>query len=150
MFDKESMRLNTSCIYREFSMSNFYTTTHKLNLAKSVIANFCGDKTELGLNNPDLKAIQKMERKYNKSKGSYCDLSDFCIRLSDIPHLHYRLMLAINWLEQVTEVPVKARSGFYKSVYSDKQGIANIEYFITVDRYIHLLFIELDIKEIYK
>jgi hypothetical protein len=130
-------------------MSDFYTTEHKLNLAKSVIANFCGDMTALGLNNPDLKAIQKMERKYNKSNGHYCDLSDFCIRLSDIPDLHYRLMLNIDWLDHITEASIKSQTGFYKSVFSDKPGSTKIEHFITVDKYIHLLFIELSIKDIY-
>lgn len=127
-----------------------YTTKSKLNLAKCVIADFCGDITALGHNNPDFKAIQKMEQKYNKSKGRHCDLSDFCIRLSDIPQVHYKLMVTINWLDHITEAPAKGQIGFYKSAYSDKQGITRVEHFITVDRYIHLLFIELNIKDIYK
>jgi len=127
-----------------------YTTEYKLNLAKNVIANFCGDITALGRSNPDCKEIQKMERKYTKSKGRYCDLSDFCIRLSDISQTHYKLMTTINWLDHITATPAKYQVGFYKSIYSDKQGIARVEYFITLDKYIQLLFIELNIKDIYQ
>jgi hypothetical protein len=127
-----------------------YTTEYKLNLAKSVIADFCGDVAALGRKYPDFKAIQKMERKYTKSKGRYCDISNFCIRLSDIPQPHYKLMVTINWLDHITASPAKDQMGFYKSVYSDKQGIARVEYFITLDKYIQLLFIELNIKEMYQ
>ncbi|MCC2624707.1 MAG: hypothetical protein K0R14_580 [Burkholderiales bacterium] len=127
-------------------MSNFYTTKYKLDLANSIIANFCGDKTQVGYNNSDLEAIHKIERKYNKSKGRYCDLSDFCIRLSEIPQVHYKLMISINWLNP-TEAPKK--SGFYKSASTDKQGITRLEHFITIDKYIQLLFIELNIRELY-
>jgi len=127
-----------------------YTTERKLNLARNVVADFCGNLTALGQNNPDFKEIQKIERKYSKSKGRYCDLSDFCIRLSDVPQTHYKLMVTINWLDQITAAPVKNQVGFYKSIYSDKQGMVRVEYFITVDKYIQLLFIELNIKEIYK
>ncbi|HLX54430.1 MAG TPA: hypothetical protein VKR58_10835 [Aquella sp.] len=127
-----------------------YTTEYKLNLAKSVIADYCGDTAALENKYPDFKAIQKMERKYTKSKGRYCDISNFCIRLSDIPEAQYKLMVTINWLNHITAAPAKNQVGFYKSVYSDKQGIARIEYFITLDKYIQLLFIELNIKEIYQ
>src|SRR6185437_6446923 len=127
-----------------------YTTERKLNLARNVVADFCGNLTALGQNNPDFKEIQKIERKYSKSKGRYCDLSDFCIRLSDVPQTHYKLMVTINWLDQISAAPVKNQVGFYKSIYSDKQGMVRVEYFITVDKYIQLLFIELNIKEIYK
>jgi hypothetical protein len=131
-------------------MSDFYTTKHKLNLAKSVISSFCGDKTALGYNNPDFKILQKMEHKYNKSQGRHYDLSDFCIRLTEIPETHYRLMVTINWLEHLSEAPVKEQAGFYQAAISDKPGITKVEHFITVDKYVQLLFIELGIKDIYK
>ena len=129
-------------------MSNFYTTESKLSLAKSFIAEFCGDKPVLKHQHPNLKAIQKMERKYNKSKGCCCDLSDFCIRISEIPKIHYKLMISINWLDQDTAAPTKV--GFYKSAYSYEQGATKVEHFITVDKYIQLLFIELNIRDLYK
>jgi|GEM_PF-1416977 len=131
-------------------MSNFYTPEYKLKLAKNIITNFCSDITGLGCNNQSLKEIQKIERRYNKSKGRYCDLSDFCIRLSDIPQIHYKLMTTVNWLDCITGTPVKKQTGFYKSAYCDKQGLTQVEHFITVDRYIQLLFIELNIRDMYK
>jgi hypothetical protein len=34
--------------------------------------------------------------------------------------------------------------------YCDKQGLTKVEHFITVDKYIQLLFIELNIRNMYK
>ncbi len=131
-------------------MANFYLTKRKLDLAKNIIADFCGDKTALGKCGSDLENIQELELKYNKSKRNFCDLSDFCLRLSDIPHIHYQLMISINWLKSITESPTKKQTGFYKSAFSYEKGATRIEHFITVDKYIKLLFIELNIKQLYK
>lgn len=131
-------------------MANFYSTKDKLGLAKNIIADFCGDLTASGCNSPDSKSMQKMEQKYNKSKGRYCDLSDFCIRLSEMPQLHYKLMVSISWLDCATETPAKDQAGFYQSFSSDKQGIAKVEYFITIDKDTQRLFIELNIRELFK
>ncbi|MCC2624297.1 MAG: hypothetical protein K0R14_170 [Burkholderiales bacterium] len=121
----------------------------KLKLAQNIIADYCNNKTMPEQYNPALKEMQELEKKYNKSKGRNCDLSDFCIRLSDIPQIHYELMISINWLNDVTEKPVKSQNGFYKSAYSYEQGVTRIEYFITVNKYIKLLFVELNILGLY-
>jgi hypothetical protein len=131
-------------------MNKSNQTKFKLELAKNIIADFCGDKTASGQHTQDLKEIQELEQRYNKSKGRYCDLSDFCLRLSDIPQVHYKLMISINWLNHVSEAPAKNQAGFYKSAYSYEQGATRVEHFITIDKYIQLLFIELNIKELYK
>lgn len=130
-------------------MADYYTTNQKINLANNIIAEFCGGKTAVGYNAPIFAEIEQMEQKYI-SNNRCCDLSDFCIRLSEIPAKHFKLMLIIGWLDHDTEEPLPYLSGFYKSAYHGKQGFTEIEHFITVDLYINLLFIELEIAQMYK
>jgi hypothetical protein len=130
-------------------MSDLYSSGQKIDLAKSIITEFSGGKTSLGYSSPMFTKIRKMEQKYNKNNG-YCDLNDFCIRLSEIPVKHFRLMLVIGWLDHDTEEPFPYLNGFYKSAYHGKQGFTQVEHFMTVESYIKLLFIELETAEIHK
>jgi hypothetical protein len=59
-------------------------------------------------------------------------------------------MVTINWLDHLSEAPVKEQTDFYQAAISDKQGITKVEHFMTVDKYIQLLFIELGVRDIYK
>jgi hypothetical protein len=88
-----------------------------------------------------------MEMKYRKTK-SY-DLSDFAICLSEIPEMHFKLMLAIGWLDIETEEPEKYLNGFYSEAHSSKRGITQVKHYITIDAYIDLLFIELRMIDMY-
>jgi hypothetical protein len=130
-------------------MSNLYSTKQKIDLANSVIVEFCGGTTALGYQSPMFSKIRKMEQRYNDNNG-YCDLSDFCITLSEIPSKHFRLMRAIGWLDYDTEEPLPHLNGFYKLAYHSKQGFTKVEHFITIESYIKLLFIELETAEMYK
>ncbi len=59
-------------------------------------------------------------------------------------------MLTIRWLDFDTEEPILSLNGFYKSVYHGEQGFTKIEHFITVQTYIDLLFIELELTKMYE
>jgi len=91
--------------------------------------------------------LHKIEKKYLKSK-SY-DLSDFAICLSELPPKHIQLMHTIGWLDYVTEEPQKYLDGFYSDAYGSKPGVTQINHYITIDTYIHLLFIELQLTDMY-
>lgn len=128
-------------------MSNLYSTKQKISIANAVIKHACGDKTALGYNEPILTRLHKIEKKYLKSK-SY-DLSDFAICLSELPPMHLGLMRTICWLDPETEGPQKYLDGFYSEAYGSKPGVTQINHYITIDTYIHLLFIELQLTDMY-
>ncbi len=128
-------------------MSNLYSTKQKISIASSVIKHACGDKTALGYNDPILTSLHKIEKKYLKSK-SY-DLSDFAICLSELPPIHLGLMRTIGWLDHETEGPQKYLDGFYSETYGSKPGVTQINHYLTVDAYIHLLFIERQLTDMY-
>jgi hypothetical protein len=128
-------------------MAHLYSTKQKIALANNIIQNSCGNKDYSGYNDQLFKILRKIEKKYLKNK-SY-DLSDFAICLSELPHKHLKLMLTIGWLHPETEAPHKYFDGFYKEAYSNTPGCTQIKHYITVDTYIHLLFIELQIIEMY-
>jgi len=58
-------------------------------------------------------------------------------------------MLAIGWLNGETEKPSKCLDGFYSEAYGSNRGITQIKHYITVDAYIDLLFIELQMIDLY-
>ena len=126
-----------------------YSIKQKIDLANGVIAEYCGDEKSPGWNAPMFKHLRKMERKYNKNPGRY-DLSDFCLKLSELPEKHFRLMRAINWLDDFTDAPLPHLKGFYKEKYSKLQGITEIEHYITVSQYVYLLFVELSVINLYE
>jgi len=128
-------------------MSNLYSTKQKISIANSVIDHACGNKTALGYNDPIFTKLHKIEKKYLKAK-SY-DLSDFAICLSELPEKHFKLMLAIGWLNGETEEPPKYLDGFYSEAYGSNRGITQIKHYITIDAYIDLLFIELHMIDLY-
>lgn len=130
-------------------MADYFTTKQKIELANSVIAELCGEQTLLGYQHPIFIKIRKMEEKYIASDGRYCDLSDFSISLSELPQKHFRLMLVIGWLDHEEEQPKPYIAGFYKSKYPGRRGFTKIEHFMTIDAYIRLLLIEMEIDEMY-
>jgi len=127
-------------------MSNLYSTKQKIAIANGVIKHACGDKTKPSYNE-QVTSLHKIEKKYLKSK-SY-DLSDFAICLSELPPLHLGLMRTIGWLDPETEGPQKYLDGFYSETYGSKPGVTQIDHYITIDAYIHLLFIELQLTDMY-
>ncbi|HLX53344.1 MAG TPA: hypothetical protein VKR58_05360, partial [Aquella sp.] len=122
-------------------MSNLYSTKQKIAIAINVIKHSYGNNSTLDYNGPILTQLHKLEKKYRKTK-SY-DLCDFTICLSELPERHFKLMLAISWLNGETEEPRKYLDGFYSEAYSNTPGITQIKHYITIDAYIDLLFIEL-------
>jgi hypothetical protein len=129
-------------------MSHLYSTKQKITLAHEVIENFNGNK-KVAANNYDimLTKLHKIEKKYQKFK-TY-DLSDFAISLSELPPKHFRLMRAIGWLNPETETPQKYIDGFYSEAFCGKSGFTQIQHYITVNAYVDLLFIELEMINIY-
>lgn len=127
-------------------MSNLYSTKQKIAIANSVIEHACGNKTTPGYDDPIFPKLHKIEKKYLKTK-SY-DLSDFAICLSELPEKHFKLMLAIGWLNGETEEPQYIH-GFYSEAYGSNPGITQIKHYITVNAYIDLLFIELQMIDLY-
>lgn len=105
--------------------------------------------------NPMFKRIKKLERKFRKrhKDGINIDvgekLENFSIELQYIPErLHY-LMALIGWINTDTYAPNKHQKGFYSNSYHDstaKDASTKIWYYITVDRYIDLLFIDSELQ----
>jgi hypothetical protein len=129
-------------------MSNLYSTRQKIALANEVIENFNGNK-KLTTSIPDamFAKLHKIEKKYQKFK--VYDLSDFAIGLSELPLKHFKLMQTIGWLDHETEAPQKYLDGFYSEAFCGKCGFTQTQHYITVDAYINLLFIELEIMSLY-
>jgi hypothetical protein len=130
-----------------YAMANYFSTNQKIDLANNIVSEFCNNLS--GYHAPMLDEIREMEQRYISNSQSL-DLSDFCIRIAEIPVKHFKLMLAIWWLDFDTEEPISSLDGFYKSVYHGKQGFTKTEHFITVETYIDLLFIELELTKMYK
>lgn len=133
-----------------------------MNLANDVLADF-GDGVRLfkytdPYMNPAFKKIKKLERKFKKRykeivNTDVCgELDDFCIELKYIPsNLHY-LMRVIGWLDSSTYSPSKHIDGFYSSSYHDytaRDVTTKIWHYITVGRYIELLFIDNEMQIMY-
>ena len=105
--------------------------------------------------NPMFKKIKKFERKFKKrhKDGINIDVGEklekFSIELRYIPErLHY-LMGLIGWLNTDTYAPNAHQEGFYSNSYHDytaKDMSTKIWYYITVDRYIDLLFIDNELQ----
>ncbi len=128
-------------------MANYFSTSQKIALANNVVSEFCNN---ISYHAPMLDEIREMEQRYISSNSRSCDISDFCIRIAEIPAKYFKLMLTMRWLDLDTEEPIPSLTGFYKSVYHGKQGFAKIEHFKTVETYIDLLFIELELSKMYK
>ncbi|MCC2626083.1 MAG: hypothetical protein K0R14_1956 [Burkholderiales bacterium] len=128
-------------------MANYFSTSQKIALANNIVSEFCNNVSHHA---PMLDEIREMEQRYISSNGRSWDLSDFCIRISEIPVKYFKLMLTMRWLDFDTEEPISSLIGFYKSVYHGKQGFTKIEHFITVEAYIDLLFIELELTKMYE
>ncbi len=128
-------------------MSNLYSTKQKISIANAIIKNSCVDKVASGYNDPIFTKLHKIEKKYLKSR-SY-DLSDFAIGLSELPPRHFKLMRTIGWLDPETEKPQKSLGGFYSETSGTEQGSTRIQHYITVDQYVYLLLIELDMINLY-
>lgn len=128
-------------------MSNLYSTKQKIAIANNIINHIYGNNSTLDYNDPILTKLHKIEKKYRKTK-SY-DLSDFAICLSEIPEKHFNLMLAIGWLDIETEEPEKYLNGFYREAHCSNRGMTQVKYYITIDAYIDLLFIELRMIDMY-
>ncbi len=133
-----------------------------INLADDVLTDWCGlprlFNYDNPYDNPKFKKIAKFERKFNKQhKGNLVDVGEylekFSIELKYIPtHLHF-LMRVIGWLDEDTYAPAKHLSGFYSTSYHDystKDLATKIWYYITVEQYINLLFIDCELRERYK
>lgn len=58
-------------------------------------------------------------------------------------------MVIIGWLDMETEKPKPHLNGFYRETFYSRQGVTQIEHYMTVDAYIKLLLIELAIAELY-
>ncbi len=132
-----------------------------INLAKDVIADFNGAPRLFiyadPYYNPKFKEIKKLERKFNKRyKNNRIDvggaLEKFSIELVRIPnHLHF-LMRIIGWLDEDTYAPAPHLEGFYSTTYRDfsaKDLATKTWHYITVERYISLLFIHNQLQGIY-
>ena len=132
-----------------------------INLAKDVIAHFSGTTRLFNYAdpyyNPKFKEIEKLERKFKKCHKSYCvdvggTLEEFSIELVRIPkHLHF-LMRVIGWMDEDTYTPAKHLDGFYSTTYHDfmaKDLATKTWHYITVERYISLLFIHNQLQGIY-
>lgn len=131
-------------------MANYFSTRQKIALANNVVSEFFNNNNISGCHTLMLDEIRKMEQIYISSNCRHWDISDFCIRVAEIPVKHFKLMVAIRWLDIDTEEPISYLKGFYKSVYHGKQGFTKVEHFITVETYIDLLFIELELTKMYK
>jgi calcineurin-like phosphoesterase family protein len=130
-------------------MSNLYSTKKKIALAHEVIENFNGNKKITISNHEAMFAkLHKIEKKYQKFR-SY-DLSDFAISLSELPEKHFRLMRSIGWLNHETEAPQKYIDGLYSDSFCSKCGFTQIQHYITVDAYVNLLLIELEMISLYR
>ena len=128
-------------------MANYFSTSQKIDLANNVVSEFCNN---VSYHAPMLDEIREMEQKYISSNGRSWDISDFCIRVAEIPTKYFKLMLTMRWLDFDTEEPIPSLNGFYTSVYHGKPGFTKIEHFVTVETYIDLLFIGLELAKMYK
>ena len=132
-----------------------------ISLANDVIADFNGAPRLFiyadPYYNPKFKEIEKLERKFKKRhKNNSVDVGDyleeFSIELVRIPeHLHF-LMRVIGWMDEDTYAPAKHLDGFYSTTYHDfmaKDLATKTWHYITVKRYISLLFIHNQLQGIY-
>ncbi|MCC2625153.1 MAG: hypothetical protein K0R14_1026 [Burkholderiales bacterium] len=130
-------------------MSNLYPTKQKIALAHEVIENFNGNKKiSVSHHEAIFTKLRKIEKKYQKFK--LYDLSDFAIGLSELPEKHFLLMRSIGWLNPETEAPQKYIDGFYSDAFCGKCGFTQIQHYITVDAYVSLLLIELEMISLYR
>ncbi|MBP9768416.1 MAG: hypothetical protein QG673_1533 [Pseudomonadota bacterium] len=133
-----------------------------INLANDVLADWCGTTRLFNYknpyDNPKFKELAKLERKFNKHhKNKLVDVGEylekFSIELRMIPkNLHF-LMRVIGWLDEDTYAPCQHIKGFYPNSYHDstaKDLSTKTWYYITVEQYISLLFIDCELRERYK
>lgn len=133
-----------------------------INLANDVIAHFNGAPRLFiypdPYQNPKFKEIKKLERKFNKryKLADRVDVSEyldeFSIELAHVPdNLHF-LMEIIGWIDHDTYMPAPHLDGFYTNTYynitaGDRSTVT--WHYITVKRYIDLLLIDNNFRDIY-
>ncbi len=120
---------------------SLFSTREKLKFAQWAIDEFAGQS--IGNYDDQINQLKKLELYYNKSKRY--TISDFGIKLSKIPSQHLWLMATIGWLTPNRSKPTKCVRGFYKNNIRNGQS----KYFITVNKYIYLLLIECELRDMY-
>lgn len=129
-------------------------TDKLLALANDAIADFYG--TERYFNyidpyaNPDFAKAYQLQQSYEEldqrgRQDKQYLLDEFCIPFEAINDNLYNLMLIIGWLDHATHQPISYIEGFYSALVH-KLGERNnwVNYYCTLDRYIELLFINLE------
>lgn len=131
-----------------------------INLANDVLAAFNNAERlfiyDNHYHNPELKRLAKLEKKFRKSgltSGDIADhLKEFCIPFEYIPEHLYILMHRIGWLDTDTYAPKPYLTGFYASSYHDykyDERATKTWHYCTIERYIDLMFIHLDLANIF-
>lgn len=132
-----------------------------IDFANNELANFCGETNKNEEPRLFHAQVRKYERKFNKYRKDIekqirfidCaeDLRDFYIPFAKIPDNLFKLMKQIRWIDYNANVPLVDECSFYQSTWRCEINIRNIvtEYFITLDKYIELIHINLELKDTY-
>lgn len=128
-------------------------------LANDAVADFYGTKRYFNYTdpyaNPEFAQIYQLQQSYKElthqeQQDKQYMLDEFCIPFEAINDNLYNLMLIIGWLDSAIYEPMSYLEGFY-SALAHESGKRNnrVNYYCTVDRYIELLFINLELSSHY-
>ncbi len=94
------------------------------------------------------KSYEELNQQKRQDKQYLLD--EFCIPFEAINDNLYNLMLIIGWLDQATHQPIPYIEGFYSAlVHESGERNNRINYYCTLDRYIELLFINMELASHY-
>lgn len=134
-------------------------TDKLLTLANDAVADFYGRERHFNYTdpyaNPEFTKVYQLQQSYEeldqqKRQDKQYLLDEFCIPFEAISDNLYNLMLIIGWLDHATHQPIPYIEGFYSAlVHESGERNNRINYYCTLDRYIELLFINLELASHY-
>jgi hypothetical protein len=130
-------------------MAHFNTLNIKLKLAAKIVSDYYeGNFTDIH-EHYCLCKLRKLERKYQRNPANHeTDLYAFTIPLTDIPPKHYDLMVAIGWIDSLTLKVKEKQKGFYEVITPIEQGLIKLTHYITIEAYVDLLLIDIEINNL--
>lgn len=128
-------------------------------LANDAVADFYGTKRYFNYadpyTNPEFAKIYQLQQSYEElthqeQQDKQYMLDEFSIPFEAISDNLYNLMLIIGWLDSAIYEPMPYLEGFYSAlVHESGERNNRVNYYCTVDRYIELLFVNLELSSHY-